>query len=342
MQQRDRMFALLVSVPFILVTLASPSADCQQKPALLERDRIRLAEAFRLGDELGNLIWSDWNRAPFAVLLITPEYEYLIRHPKPSSDFTYLHHDPLLQSGVYVRKRILQPNLLASFPAVSGVSTIVVGQAENTNAKSSTRWILAMLHEHFHQLQASQPSYYSDVEALNLSGGDQTGMWMLNYPFPYESTAVNQRFSSLCRKLSDALEARRSDNFEAAVNVYRQAREEFRKVLTEADYRYFSFQVWQEGVARYTEYRIAELAAESYRPGRSFSSLPDYTPYQAEADILREGIPKALPFLSLAGLKRVAFYPFGAAEALLLDVLNPVWRSVYFKEKFYLEAYFRN
>ncbi|MEK6756205.1 MAG: hypothetical protein AABZ02_08650, partial [Bacteroidota bacterium] len=142
------------------------------------------------------------------------------------------------------------------------------------------------------------------------------------------------------RKLSDALEARRSDNFEAAVNVYRQAREEFRKVLTEADYRYFSFQVWQEGVARYTEYRIAELAAESYRPGKSFSSLPDYTPYQAEADTLREGIPKALPFLSLAGLKRVAFYPFGAAEALLLDAVNPVWRSVYFKEKFYLEAYF--
>jgi len=34
------------------------------------------------------------------------------------------------------------------------------------------------------------------------------------------------------------------------------------------------------------------------------------------------------------------FYPFGAAEALLLDKVNPSWRSRYFVEKFDLGKYY--
>jgi len=72
------------------------------------------------------------------------------------------------------------------------ISTIVVGQAENTSAKTSSSWVITVLHEHFHQLQDSQPNFYSDVNALNLARGDQTGMWMLNYAFPYERTEVQE------------------------------------------------------------------------------------------------------------------------------------------------------
>src|SRR5205823_11170202 len=51
---------------------------------------------------------------------------------------------------------------------------------------------ISMLHEHFHQLQDSQPNSYAETEALNLSHGDQTGMWMLNYAFPYDSPEVKR------------------------------------------------------------------------------------------------------------------------------------------------------
>jgi len=40
------------------------------------------------------------------------------------------------------------------------------------------------MHEHFHQLQNGQPRYFQAVQDLGLSHGDNTGMWMLNYPFP--------------------------------------------------------------------------------------------------------------------------------------------------------------
>jgi hypothetical protein len=90
----------------LLVFLLFRSALPQDKPALSETDRIRLAEAFTLGDALGDRIWKDWSQAPFAVLLITPDREFLVRHPKPSKDFALIGYDSLLKSNVYSRKRV--------------------------------------------------------------------------------------------------------------------------------------------------------------------------------------------------------------------------------------------
>ena len=84
---------------FLLLFTASGVFAQESKPAISEIDRIRLAEAFRIGEALGNKIWKDWDKAPFAVLLVTPENEFLIRHPKPSEDFTFIGFDSLLKSG---------------------------------------------------------------------------------------------------------------------------------------------------------------------------------------------------------------------------------------------------
>lgn len=111
---------------------APPGTPGLGTPSLSAIDRTRLREAFRLGDRIGDGIWPNWTKAPFAVLLVTPEYEFLIRHPKPSADFTSLGYDAVLKSDVYYRKRNFPSHFLATFPAISGsmISTIVVGQAE--------------------------------------------------------------------------------------------------------------------------------------------------------------------------------------------------------------------
>ena len=222
---------------------------------------MRLAEAFRLGDMLGNQLWTHWNKAPFAVLLVTPEHEFLIRHPKPSPDFILVNDDSLLKSKVYYRKRTQPQNLLATFPVAGGIPTIVIGQAENTSKKTSTPWVVTMLHEHFHQLQYSQPGYYDAVNALGLTRGDQTGMWMLNYPFPYDWAEMKEHFSHLSKMLAEAVEAGKDSDFRVKLAAYLKQRRELEHTLSPDDYKYFSFQMWQEGVARYTEYRVAKLAA---------------------------------------------------------------------------------
>jgi len=50
------------------------------QPALAQIDRVRLREVFRLGDSIGDRVWPGWSKAPFAVLLVTPEYEFLVRY----------------------------------------------------------------------------------------------------------------------------------------------------------------------------------------------------------------------------------------------------------------------
>src|SRR5918911_22046 len=225
----------------LLVLLVVPSVLAQDKPNIPDVDRIRLAEAFRIGEAVGNQVWKDWDKAPFAVLLVTPENEFLIRHPRPSEDFILISYDSLLKSNIYFRKRTQRTDFLATFPAVGGVSTIVIGQAENTSKKTSTPWVVTVLHEHFHQLQNSQPTYYADVDALNLSRGDQTGMWMLNFAFPYKDTQVKEQFSTLSKLLAEVLQAKKKSEFSVKLKAYIQARQAFQRMLSPDNYRYFSF-----------------------------------------------------------------------------------------------------
>jgi hypothetical protein len=328
-----------LALVFLLLLLARDIL-AQDKPALSEVDRVRLAEAFRIGETLGNRVWKEWDKAPFAVLLVAPEYEFLMRHPRASQDFTLIGHDALLKTDVYFRRRTLSPNFLATFPAVGGVPTIVIGQAENTSKKTSTPWVVTLLHEHFHQLQYSRPTYYQDVNALDLSRGDQTGMWMLNYAFPYNSPEVRQQFTVLSRLLAEALRVRGKSELSAKLAAYLKARQQLKQMLGPDDYRYFSFQVWQEGMARYTEYRIAELAAKKHKPGKEFRALKDYKPFREVADEIKGGILKELSTLQLDEYQRVAFYPLGAGEGLLLDRINPRWQGRYFTDKFYVDKYF--
>ena len=330
-----------LSLILFLLSITSGVFAQESKSAIPEIDRIRLAEAFRIGETLGNKVWKDWDKAPFAVLLVTPENEFLIRHPKPSKDFTLVGFDSLLKSDVYFRKRTQQINFLATFPAVGGIPTIVIGQAENTFKKTSTPWVITVLHEHFHQLQMSQPTYYKEVDALNLSGGDQTGMWQLNFAFPYKDVQTNERFSALSKLLTETLQAKKKSDFSAKLDEYLKARQAFQQTLSPNDYKYFSFQIWQEGIARYTEWRIADLAARKYKPSKEFLALKDYTPLREVADtILNKQIMASLPTLQLEKWERNVFYPFGAAEGLLLDRVNRKWQNRYLTEKFYIDKYF--
>jgi hypothetical protein len=330
--------SLKALLPVIILCLAAEAAT-QATPQMTLTDRIRLAEAFRLADKIGDDVWKGWSRAPFAVALVTPEYEFLVRHPSPSKAFTETGYDSMLKSKVYYRKRVFNPEFLATM-YVDGVPTIVAGRAETTDARTSTRWVVTLMHEHFHQLQYSQPDYQAGVTALNLARGDQTGMWMLNYPFPYADTEVNRRFAVMVEALASALQSRKTPQFSSRLTAYFESRKQFEQSLSADDYRYFSFQLWQEGLARYTEYRIAKLAARDYKPSKEFIALKDFSPFEQDASYTLNRVLSRLPKLTLETGQRTTFYTVGAAEALLLDEANPDWQRRYLAEKFYPEKYF--
>ena len=319
--------------------LAQSAAASVSRDTMPTADRIRIAEAFRLAAAVGDSVWHDWSTAPFALLLVTATHEFLVRHPAPSPDFAHAGYDSIIKGEVFVRPRVYQPTLRATFPAVGGVPTIVVGQADATD-RSSTRWVLTVLHEHFHQLQYAHPGYTAGVDALKLDGGDSTGMWMLNFPFPYDAPVVQARFNALSRRLARALTTPvGGSRARPSLRPVAVASAELRAAVPAAAYRYFDFQLWQEGVARYTELRVARLAdAASYTPCAAFRALPDYASYATARTQLEAEMRAGLRQHDLGGTKRVAFYNVGAATALLLDRARSDWRTAYFSRPFSLDG----
>jgi hypothetical protein len=297
---------------------------------------VRLAEGRHLADQVCDQLWPGWGHTAFQVLLVGDSAEFLVGAQRNPGNFTRLGYDAALGAEVWTRPRRFPPTLLATFPAVGGVPTIVVGSAERTG-KSSTSWVFTLLHEHFHQWQYSQPGYNAGVSQLGLARGDTTGQWMLDYPFPYDSVPVQRAMQSLARALARALEAR-PEMRRPALQAVSDNRDTLRNLLMAADYRYFEFQLWQEGVARFIEYAAARAAAAAREPSADFRNLPDYEPYGHAGEGALRSLRLELDQLDLARRRRVAFYPIGAALALLLDENRVDWKRAYTQEPFALPA----
>ena len=281
--------------------------------------------------------WAGINEVPFVVLFVTDSIEFLINHPYPSADFKVSEEDSLLKTQIFYRPRQYSKTFLATFPAINGVNCIVAGTPENTG-KNSTDWVITLLHEHFHQYQYTQKDYYTSVAALDLAGGDETGMWQLNYPFPYDSLPVIHQYTKYTNALSKAVSGIDAKNFRHLFKEYLVERKNFVQLLKLADYRYFSFQLWQEGIARYTEYKFLQLLDE-YTPSNGISLLSDFTPFKKFKEQFLVSHLASVNGLKLEKEKRVCFYDIGLAEGILVDKLNPKWRSQYLKKKFFLENY---
>jgi hypothetical protein len=297
-----------------------------------------IREAKLIADIHGEQIWKGFSTAPFIIILVTDSIEYLIYHPQPYPDFKFFYRDSILNADVYVRSRTYPKEWLATFPAVNGVNCIVVGTPKNTG-RTYTNWMITLLHEHFHQFVNSRPGYYEAVDKLNLSRGDQTGMWMLNYPFPYDSTQIINQYQKFTKGLADAVSKSSNKDFKKLLNVYLKEKQVFKKLLKPEDYRYFSFQLWNEGLATYTEYKFLEILSSykfsaAIRAVKNLMPLPQYKKEFFKAQML------SLKELQIQQDKRICFYPIGFAEGLLLDISNKGWRNKYFTDKFNTDNYF--
>jgi len=321
-----------------VVTMFSVSYG-QEIPKMRYEDKIRIKEAMNITQKFGNKIWKGINEIPFVVLLVTDKAEFLINHPYPSNDFKFSENDTILNTKVVYRERQFPDWYLATFPAVNGVNCIVVGTPEKTN-KDSTQWTLTLLHEHFHQYQFTQKDYYKSVDKLELSGGDATGMWQLNYDFPYENAEIIKQYKKYIAALLYANANIEKKIFRKYFKKYLKQRTKFKNLLKPADYSYFSFQIWQEGIARHTEYKFLE-ALEDYEPSKEMIQLKDCINFKELKEKFYSSELNALANAKLDRDKRVCFYAIGFAEGILLDKQNTSWQDSYLLDKFYIENYYK-
>lgn len=242
--------------------------------------------------------------------------------------------------AVQVRDRTLAVDLSASFP-LQGIPAVVMGSPEALE-KSLGNWVITAGHEMFHVFQAANGSY--DKAAETDIGAKDDASWHLTFPFPY-SDADAMRLIHLQGFLV-WLAAQSSNQDEAKYNigtaldatrVYRSHLARLRS--DDKAYRYSQYQEWNEGVAAYFEYRLAEKAAAGpYQPTTGYSSLPAFQGY---AGLWREAY-ESRPFLTKhagrAAKSRLAFYHLGAGKALALDKIDPGWKKKYFLPGIWLDT----
>jgi len=300
------------------------AAFAQVAPSkLAPPDAVRIEEFYRLAPTIEDKLWSGWSKVPTPLILVTADTEFLTRYPTPPKEFKHVDED------LFARPRQYPINLQATFPAFGPPAVIVVGQPSNTESKTSTPWLFMLMHEHFHQLQWAQPGYTDAINALGLSKGDTTGMWMLNYPFPYDNPGIARAFANLRDLLLRVVNEPDGPRFRSLANEYINARAKFFAKLSPDDHKYLAFQLWQEGIARYTEVESAEAAAD-YRPTPQFAALADYESFRSFAKRKRSVTLDDLSRANLPSQKRTVVYSFGATEGFLLDRIHPNWREDYF------------
>jgi hypothetical protein len=308
----------------------------QSEPFIRHEDRIRIAEAFNIAEKYCDEVWPGWGEVPLSLIFLTKDHEFLIHHPNPTPDFQSIGYDSLLNAEVRFRDRVFPEKLLAAFQAVNNESSILMGTPEITG-RSTSAWTITLLHEHFHQLQYFQPEYFEKSKSLDLARGDTTGMWMLNFGFPYEEPEVTEQFQKLSKQLLELIQNRENPDKEA-IKDYLINKESFRELIDEENYRYMQFQLWQEGVALYTEWKLLEaILDDEFQPSPEFMDLDDYTSFDTLQQQIYQRITRQLENMNMPQWKRVSFYAFGAGEALVLDQWKPGWREHYLEHMFEMD-----
>lgn len=349
--RRSRAFAATLIVATALFVAAAPVFAARRQgpskqppppsppPRLSRADAVLLAEAYHLWQTLGEKVWAGWTQVSVPFIYVTDDYEYAVGFPKALQGYAPLGQDVSLGRSVQARKRVFGTHTAASFP-YEGVPTVVIGTPA-TLEKSPGAWVLTATHEMFHVLQDSRGGIQK-VAQLKI-GSDSDPGWQLNFPFPYKDADVMRLIHlqgyPLYLAATDADESGVKYDASTAADAARVYRSFLRQQSPDNKfYDYSRFQEWQEGIAFYTEYRMAELAASGdYQPTEAFRQLQVYKSYR---QVWEEDYKKRIFLVKHAGraaLSRTAFYHLGLGKGLLLDKLMPDWKSRYFAPGVWLD-----
>ena len=340
-----RLFFILLLSPLSPLSPLPAQAD---GPPSIPDDLLPLVEAsLELVETVSGDLFPGLAQAPLNLLLLTEGVEFYLSDTAPAERYSFQRVAGSVGTrNIYVRGNHYDLSYLATFPAV-GVPTIVMGTPENTG-RTHLGWALIMVHERFHTLQATLPGFSEGVRGLDLAGDDESGMWMLNYDFPYDDPEIGALFYTMSQSLASARRGLVEVAYGGAealaqkVEDYLTKKAAFRAGLSDADYRYFEFVVWREGMARYVQSLTPIALMRRHYDSDGFGGNVRAA-LTLEAVRLNElSQVNLLSPNALRSLRREIFYAVGHYEGLLLDEIAPGWQDRYAGEMFSTDSYFSN
>lgn len=296
---------------FTMLVLLAALAASSATPAPSVELRLMIRDGRRIVAESGDIVWPGIGTVTLPIDLIENDREILFcgRH---APGFTPAAIDPVTGCGMQWRKRELPVDLAAA--STMGDQPLIQMGLPGTLELSRAQWIVTLLHESFHQYQASLPGYQAAVDAIGVDLDKPGSGWFLSYPFPYARHDVVAAFARMNRCARAFLANKSPAKARQLASDYVTARREAEAVVGARDWRYYEFQVGQEGVARWYELRLARSAG---RRDRAIAAV---------ATDKWGGLVTSLRATEAQGLniwKRNALYVFGAVEAEMLDQTAP-------------------
>jgi len=315
---------LILLFSFIFFGFDVFNQNKSNKIAPLNNDDVEiLTEAYNLWKTKGEEIWTGWTRVDIPFIYRKENSEYWINFPSEFNEGEYL--GKIGEMAVF--GHATDGPARAAAMDIQGIQTVVQSSPKITGMSREV-WIITAIHEMFHVYQNSE-TYQKKIESLNIAYGDDA-MWMLDYPFPYDDTLLNtiahvQGYLAYNIINSDNFDENMYDCF-MLKDVIASYRDHLNgKYGSNDNYKYATLQQATEGVAKYTEIKMAEIAAVDYKP---LSTTLDFVGLWNENYINQVNV---IRHCGKGTSGRLTFYYLGLGKCMVLDKIYPQWKDMYFK-----------
>ncbi len=321
MQPSTLTFALVI----LFMNLAqNPPPD----PSLLSPDdKANLTEVLRLQSDLGEELWPGFGQANIPIIVYNDRYEFLIGEAAPPSPWTAVEGDNF--RGKPYQRRIASHSQAFAVQVGTGwvgsMSSLELMRRKAPLKIERDSYTPLVLHEMFHAFQAvHSPEHFSLAREA----------YAVEARYPAKQAEFIAAWDKEGGLLAAALAAGDRAAVAAKVGEFLQARDA-RRVQASLTPDLLAFErelEWLEGLGKYIEDRVSDLASARKDDPRYFSYRP---PFWRQADIYR--LNKQLGHQD----GDLRFYLSGMAQAKLLDVLSPEWKQKAMQPGVYLEDLLR-
>jgi hypothetical protein len=331
------LLAFACSAPGVSQSAAPTTAHAASRPRvrLSTEDKEQLEDVTELLDALGNEVWPGFGDAPLALIVYADKTEFLVGATDPPAPWTEVADDNFGESTYHWRPAEVPQSFAVaigeqwagSIEALSNMSRRLTEQARDrlppglagvvrprlTRAEHG----IYLCHETFHALQAT-----TAVKRFRRA----VATYPAEQDYPYHDRSFAKAWNQEGRLLAEALDATEEEDRSEVIGLFLAVRRSRRHSagLADALVEFERELEWLEGLAKYVEMELCKAASRDsrqYRPVLS-RAMGDF-----RNRLVRLG--------TLPGQQR--FYLSGAAQAVLLDRIDPRWEEKILKRDTPLE-----
>ena len=355
---------IMVLAGFGIYNMTLPEAS-ENNLTLDGRNRILLDEATHLRESLGDQIWPGWDTLEIPWVVYNESHVFLMGIDKPAVGWMRVprtviegghwtpvegedyFRQPLPDNGPTPQAFIVQvgDQYAASMTTREWTGIQMVRQIGNQlpdiiepifpfglllRQFNSDWYVSALLHESFHVLQAVRANE-SLIEAENVVS--------LEDKYPWDDPEFRTSWLEERRLLAAAIGEEDLDEMINIADRWLKHRSERRQEISDTLIQYEQKREWLEGLAKYAELMAWKMADESdaYEPLPAIGEISDFNSYKKAESHWKKEISQLKSDMQF---DETIFYYSGWAQAVLLDRLNPGWKSEVMKPEVFLEDLF--